>query len=361
MIRQNFQSIENSLGKSCHKNSGNHMFTHRNNQERIKPCSVMHQNVQSIGNCVDRLNVMLQENPECDILCISEHWKNAEQLQRFALENFRLASYFCREEGYGGAAIYVRKHINTRNRKKLEALSIKGVFECACIECDLQGEQFVFVAVYRPPKSEVKEFFQQMENLLGQMVSENKRVFVAGYFNIELFENNNIKVDFLSIMNSFQVLQTIFENTRITPTSKSCIDNIFCNISECNRKSSVLKTFISDHTAQKVTFNCKETSKFKPYYQRYFSQENKNAFVNVLKQEDWKIVYSVNKSNVNKQWSVFMNCFIPIFNQCFPKKLVTKNRKNSNLYRNVEEIMHMKNRLNLVLTLNNLDAQYTEM
>lgn len=279
----------------------------------------------------------------------------------FVLDNFKLASCFCRKEGYGGAAVYVQKDMQVRIRKKLNLLSIKEQIECACIECHLGQELFIVITIYRPPNGDLQIFFSQLELLLIQIVNENKKVLVAGDFNIELAKDNNSKADFLSIMNSFLMYPTIHENTRITLTSKSCIDNIFCNFTVDILSSSILQTCISDHTAQKVIFKHKEIEISKPYFKRSFSVINKNNFVNSLKQQDWADVFAVERLDVNLQWSIFIGSFIRIFNECFPKKLVNKKNKKNNLYKNTEEIKEIKNRLDILLSLKNISAEYTEM
>lgn len=52
-------------------------------------------------------------------------------------------------------------------------------------------------------------------------------MFIAGDFNNEFIQESPHTGIFLSIMNSFRLLQTIFENTRVIIQSRSCIDNIF--------------------------------------------------------------------------------------------------------------------------------------
>ena len=56
----------------------------------INLISILHQNVQSIGNAINKLNDTLINHPECQILCISEHWKNEDQLKQLGIKNFKL-------------------------------------------------------------------------------------------------------------------------------------------------------------------------------------------------------------------------------------------------------------------------------
>lgn len=74
--------------------------------------SVIHQNVRSLGNCIDLLEDILKDNPDCKILCLTEHWKSEEQIKSLGIQNFSLSARFCRNEGeHGGAAIFVHRVI----------------------------------------------------------------------------------------------------------------------------------------------------------------------------------------------------------------------------------------------------------
>ncbi|XP_044759274.1 uncharacterized protein LOC123317004 [Coccinella septempunctata] len=110
---------------------------HIGTQKPSKPSfAIIHQNIQSIGNAVDQLEVFLQDHKECEVLCLSEHWKTGEQLMNYSIANYNLLSSFCRgEKIHGGSAIYVGKNMkNFQNREKIVQMSEIGHIECAAIE-----------------------------------------------------------------------------------------------------------------------------------------------------------------------------------------------------------------------------------
>jgi len=120
----------------------------------------MHQNVQSIGNSINKLNVMLISHPECQVMCVSEHWKSEDQLKSFSINGLKLGASFCREEGrHGGTAVFVRNDVKSSARVKLNKLSISNVFECSAIECQLCNVNIVVVCIYRPPQADLGMFF----------------------------------------------------------------------------------------------------------------------------------------------------------------------------------------------------------
>lgn len=223
--------------------------------------------------------MLIEENKNCKCICVTEHWKKSKQLKVLNIDKFKLVSSFCREKGYGGTAIYLNKSIKYLRRKKIEDLSLADVFECACVECILTKENIIIISVYRPPRGDVKIFFQKLETLLHTITPENKKMFLVGDFNIELIKLNTSRTQFLSVLTSFDMYPTILENTRITPNSESCVDNIFTNVSKSSILSCVLFTNISDHTAQKIVLNLNVVSKKACYFKRFFGEENKNTFL----------------------------------------------------------------------------------
>lgn len=326
---------------------------------KLEEVSIIHQNVQSLGNAVDKINDLLNDHIECKFLCITEHWKSSEQLKSLSLKNFKLSASYCRDPGqHGGSAIYVHKSIkNVRQRNKINKLSSKSEFECAAIECDLNGFQIIMVSVYRPPTGNVTKFLDILEKLLISIISENKNILIAGDFNIDILKESGNRTDFLSVMQSFDLRQTIFTNTRVVHKSASCIDNIFVNFNYVN--SNVLNTYISDHAAQKLKFHVEQTNKTL-IYRRIFSDENKLSFLNILKEQDWLQIYEVERNNINRQWNKFMDNFTKIFNHCFPLKLIdTKQNKKYKIKVN-PQIEECKNKLDLFLTLSRHDNRHKE-
>jgi len=150
---------------------------------------------------------------------------------------------------------------------------------------------------------------------------------VAGDFNIELQMENKAKDQLLSLMSSFNLLQTVFENTRVFGNSSSCIDNVFTNQEYVSVH--IFENFVSDHRAQKITIETDTVHLHEVEYKRFFTIENKKHFVNSLLIQDWETVYKVDHKDVNAQWDTFLAEYMQLFNQCFPyKSTKQKNRIN---------------------------------
>ncbi|KAK9703359.1 hypothetical protein QE152_g29369 [Popillia japonica] len=84
-------------------------------------------------------------------------------------------------------------------------------------------------------------------------------------------------------------------------------------------------------------------------------------FEHKLRHQVWHDVYSADGVNVNEQWLIFMCSFKTMFEECFPKELITKKYQNNALYKNVDEVMYVKRRLDLLLIMKNVNSDYSVM
>lgn len=150
------------------------------------------------------MQVFLQEQKDCKILLITEHWKTYEQLQLLPIDGFVLAGYWCRNHGeHGGAAVYVRRNTKYKHIKKLSDYSVKGEMECAVVECTISKMAHLIVSVYRPCNGEKDKFLELLEKLLSAMYTENRIIILGGDFNIELRKENKFKSELVSLLKPF--------------------------------------------------------------------------------------------------------------------------------------------------------------
>lgn len=302
---------------------------------------------------------MLQNNPECKILCFCEHWKSMEQLEKIKINNFRLQNQYCREAGqHGGVAIYVEETVKTHVIEEFNKLSETGTFECAAIQCQFRGMNIVVIVIYRPPSGNIVSFFSKMEHVLTYILSKNMTALITGDFNIELLKDNKNKSELMSLMYSFNFVNTIKENTRITEHSSSCIDNIFTNMNYI--KTCVFESHISDHTAQKIVFKIIPIIKNSKVYKRSFTETNKKLFLESLSEQNWASVYEVQDNDTDIEWCTFHKIYSEIFNQHFPLKLVSIKNKKKHLYDNPLILEHKK-KMDILLPLSKHYHYYKEL
>ena len=86
-----------------------------------------------------------------------------------------------------------------------------------------------------------------LTTLLEKISAENKTFILLGDFNIDTDREVSNCFD---IINSFSLLPRIILSTRVTSSSSTLIDNIFCNSSDNNSVSGNIISCISDHFPQ---------------------------------------------------------------------------------------------------------------
>lgn len=285
---------------------------------RTNLVSLLHQNLRSIGNSADQLEMLLSIHSDCHFLCVTEHWKSIDQLKEHNLRGYYLVNSYCRQEGqHGGSAVYARHNLHGLPRDDLSSLSVCNVIECAASEFRVPGAIILVMSVYRPD-TDIDAFFVKMEEILNKVDHEDYIILISGDFNIDIRKNTRHSAYLLSLLSSYGLFPSTREYTRITDQTKSCIDNIYTNIKDFTCQ--VLHTHISDHTAQKITFGIDVNPGVEYCTVRNFSDENVVQFKNMLSQHNWNNLYLCNELSVTEQYQEFMNTFIPIFNACFPKK-----------------------------------------
>lgn len=268
-------------------------------------------------------------------------------------------SSFCREEKkHGGSAIYVKEEVQCQERSDIKSLSVTDNFECAAVEGFFGNSKFVVLSIYRPPPGDVNIFLEKLEMALLRIVEEKAIVVIAGDFNIELLIDNNTKTKVCSLLNSYNLQQTIFENTRITAHGESCIDNIFTN--KDVYLSKVIHSAISDHTAQEIEMSL-ETNESKSFiYKKIFNDKNKESFLGNLRVVTWDKIYSIPEEEVNKQWNCFSALFMTTFDYYFPTKKLHSNinSKNKYIYELEDDIKECKEKLDILYVISNVDKEY---
>ena len=152
----------------------------------------------------------------------------------------------------GGALLHISKQLIYKNRQDLN-INKDEMLESVFIEVLSKSNKNTLIGcVYKQPKLALADFTQIfIQPLLDKLSFENENIIFLGDFNIDLshYENDN-QTMFLDYMYSSPLSPQITIPTRITPHSKTLIDNIFTNSADSSSISSNLSFSISDHLAQ---------------------------------------------------------------------------------------------------------------
>ena len=126
-----------------------------------------------------------------------------------------------------------------------------------------------------------------------------------GDININILKKTSVSREYLNLLQSEGFSPMIFEATRITENSQSCIDHIFANIStSCSSGS--LAVEIADHLPVFTILHYPKLSPFPDYFEfRDFRDFQRDNFKFDLQRENWDSIYKCNE--VNESYSRFLH------------------------------------------------------
>ena len=207
------------------------------------------------------------EENDIDLLGLSEtKLKSFHPNSAFTVNNYQLfrkdmvLSKEHKEEG-GGLLIYVKDEIKCVRRKDLETDEV----ECLFLEISPKNcKSFLVGKLYRNPK-ETTQWNEKFENLLENVLQEEKEMYILGDFNRDLL-NINIKKPWLDYIEQFGLFQKVTQAARETESSKTLIDHIYCNTPGNLATVTVPKTGLSDHYPIFMTRKINSSTPKKEHY-----------------------------------------------------------------------------------------------
>jgi endonuclease/exonuclease/phosphatase family metal-dependent hydrolase len=227
----------------------------------------------------------------CFKISFYEHWLKPDELAYTHIDNFFIASSYCRPHAkHGGVLILLKKGIKSVPRQDINKLSK----EVDCELCAIEIPSWIIVTVYRSPLGNFEDFitiFTAVCELLAK--NKNKNVIITGDFNIDINKDNAKKNSFIDLLNSYALHLNVKDNTRVCSTSSSCIDNIITSI--YNKVDvDVLDPHLSDHYAIFLDMQYIEKIKVDSVtWTRQMTTNNIKNFCENLDRVDWEFVNSL--------------------------------------------------------------------
>ena len=135
---------------------------------------LLHHNVQILNNkLLDIAVTPTAENLSVNILCFTEYWLSAAQMNILNIDSFRLGSNFSLiHSTSGGSSIFIRNNIETKEVEYLKGLGEEKVFEISAAE--LSDNDTILACIYRSPDSNFYEFLHKLELLILKVSSKRK-------------------------------------------------------------------------------------------------------------------------------------------------------------------------------------------
>jgi len=151
------------------------------------------------------------------------------------------------------------------------------------------------------------------------LVDDNAKFYLLGDLNNDSLHYNKITkvTEYIDILFSFGLLQTITKPTRCTEKSATLIDHVLTNCLSETYKSVILTTRISDHFP--IVFylpvnKFKDSPKF--FETRDLSKTKIDNFKNALSNFNWSTV--LNTQDVQESYNIFSDTFFNLYQLYFP-------------------------------------------
>jgi hypothetical protein len=205
--------------------------------------SVLHFNTQSLRNKLGELEVILQDIP-AQFLCINEHWLSKSEIHMYSPKNYRLINYFCRDNNYGGVAIYFKEDF-VMNYELLDFSQICEPKFFEIVGVKIQRFRLILISLYRVPGTNMAMFLEKLD-MLHHILKKYSQyaILITGDINVDVLKDDCINVKKIqNTLNSFNL-----KYFNILPTrNESCLDNIIANIDSDRLICGTIEPRLSDH------------------------------------------------------------------------------------------------------------------
>lgn len=302
----------------------------------LQQLKIVHVNARSLST---KLDLFIAESHAYDIMTISETWlSDSDSNVNLAIPNFHLPIRRDRPgDRHGGVAIYVRDTLICKPRPDLQVPGLEAVW----IETKIGQESFLVGSFYRP------ESPVQYWDLISESVSKANdsmlKFIILGDFNTDFL--NNPARHLVDILTRYQLVQLINFPTRITDTSRTCLDLIITQNPLLVKEVVDHPPFCSDHNAPSVTlqpFMNKQCSFKRTIY--IYDKLNKLKFLEMLRNVNW--IALLTSYSIDKSCELFTSTFMNIVKQCVPTKNVTIRPNDAPWFtHDLKTIMNRRNKM----------------
>lgn len=277
--------------------------------------------MQSVYNKIHLLEALIEEQPNINVICITETWMNKEKLKLLNINNYTPGSSFCREQHEGGGVcILVKSTLNYIERTDIKSQSLEYIFETCAIE--IPEINLLIINLYWPDSNrEVEVFYTCLEKLLKLLAlkDNNKKVIFGGDFNVNFLTNNKAKRTLSNLMLTYNFHQKVKGATRVTASSSTCLDLLFTNF-KIDTQVVIDELGFSDHrgilfSTPLTTYQPKQLTMLK----RRYTETNINKFKDELLTINWDHKFKLNK-NINENYNIFKEIVKNALNKCIPLK-----------------------------------------
>jgi hypothetical protein len=261
----------------------------------------VHLNIRSLRkNFSNFLLELAQVSSKLHIIVLSEIWINSNEISFYNIPGYNKFVNCNDTYRSGGVICFVDNQIQVNQVNITPFLTADVIL----LNLDIKSVKFNLICMYRLQDFPEKLFIDELESLLQNvygntiyMADANINLLQSTATNVQRYHNLMCNNGFLSLVN---------DPTRITETTKSCIDHIFVRHKNMNNfKSAIFDVGITDHCILGLVYSIGNSSYSK--IKNVISNEKKIIDYDLVKRKirevNWDEIYAI--SDVNECFKKF--------------------------------------------------------
>ena len=173
-------------------------------------------NIQSVGNKTITIRNLINEL-ELDLLLLTETWlqgniSDSSRTKEMTPRTHSLHHIPRKDKSGGGVGILVSKSFS---RVTIKNVRIFETFEYIDLELIRDNKVLEIITLYRPPRSNIKKFFEEFSTLL-EMVNDVTKTVICGDFNVWMDNiNDRDAKELMEILDMYSLTNSVLEPTSV--------------------------------------------------------------------------------------------------------------------------------------------------
>lgn len=293
----------------------------------------IHINIRSLPDKFDTLKLFLHRLKEADItidfILICETFLTEANADLYQIPGYTFINRSRSSFARGGVGMYILDGIHFQRRDDL-AIFYEGEFESIFIETTSGPKKTIIGEIYRIPNTNELDSLNYFETILQQLQSMNRDIIIGTDQNFDYLkvDTHSNTADLLNHFFSAGLVPCITKPTRITHTTATLIDNLYCNpMRAASFHSGIILFEFADHLPVILFSGKKAETKSVPlsFKCRRLNETVMDEITSHLDICDWSILQDM---NVELAYDTFMEKMTAILDHCAPERKINIPKKS---------------------------------
>lgn len=295
--------------------------------------TLLHINCRSVLSKLTEIRELV-EGLQISIVALSETWLDGSLQETIQIPGYDFIGKARLGERGGGVGFLVKDTLKFQLYEPKGGYKNHKMYESLFIRLLQKNSTPIIGVIYRQPGLQLHDFNDEFDDLVTGIRDCSKQIIIMGDFNIDLLKLNEHKDSniFYNSLIAHHYMPTITKPTRITSSTRTLIDNIYCSSWSKLQNSYIVISDISDHLPIYASFSLESVYKRKcdDKTHRVITEAGKDQFKRTLAEMNWDEVISLcDKRNANEAYESFLEKYSRAYNEAFPHREVTKHKVKS--------------------------------